>query len=279
VTPEIFPVSAISRAVRGDDGGFMAIFTAYFDASGTWPDRNLTTLTVAGFIARQDSWSAFEKEWRQARTDLGLFGCLHMKHFAHHLEEFQCWKGDEKRRVALLKALADLIGKYTEKTLSLALLLDGYRAANMMFALEEYVKPYPLIASVIVSRVHSRMRENHPADSVLSVFESGDTDQNQLNRLVATDGVPDGVQPIFTKKEWWENGHRMECSPLQACDFIAYEHSKALTDMFQKNKTKARMSLAEIAKKTNETEHPALGFEFCINICRAFNLQMREYKV
>jgi hypothetical protein len=272
--PQIFPVSAFAHAVRVGDSGLMAIFTAYFDASGSLGDKNVRVFTVAGFIAKQERWAAFEREWRLVRDNLGLAGCLHMKEFNFSRGAFESWPPDDPRRPKLIDALTDLIGKYSEKEFDVSLLLDDYRAADMMFALHEFANPYALVASIAVSRVSKWMKDNQPGDSVLFVFEKGDIRQDELRKLLRAESGP---EPIFTPKEWTENGVRMECSPLQACDFIAYEHAKALTDTIYKDKRKLRRSMLSLAKKTDYGQYTGLGFEFLIRVCQTFNLPMRPH--
>jgi hypothetical protein len=69
-------------------------YSIFFDESG-----DLEIKVFAGFVAANEQWVKFETEWHEM---LKRFGSppLHMRTFAHSLDEFAEWKGDELRRSA-----------------------------------------------------------------------------------------------------------------------------------------------------------------------------------
>ncbi len=53
----------------------MAIFSAYFDASGT---KRTKVLTVAGFVSRASKWDRFNVEWSAIFVGQKEVASLHM---------------------------------------------------------------------------------------------------------------------------------------------------------------------------------------------------------
>jgi hypothetical protein len=83
------------------------VFTAYYDESGS-PDAH--SVVVAGFVASDDQWKEFERNWNESLHQFGI-SHFHAVEFAQSVGEFAKWKGHEKN--------PDLQGKrtYSEKDL------------------------------------------------------------------------------------------------------------------------------------------------------------------
>jgi hypothetical protein len=56
----------------------MAMFTAYFDASGAPDDPNVNNLTVAGFLASADQWIIFDRRWKNVLKKYGVTALHHL---------------------------------------------------------------------------------------------------------------------------------------------------------------------------------------------------------
>jgi hypothetical protein len=83
----------------------VAIFTAYFDASGT---KKMPVLTVAGFVSHVKRWDQFESKWSAILKRYGV-STLHMTEFASSKGEFKNWRGQSDRRRTFITELAECI--------------------------------------------------------------------------------------------------------------------------------------------------------------------------
>src|SRR5712692_3211979 len=79
---------------------------AYFDESGN--EELPGYFGVAGFAGSDYQWSIFEKLWKEA-LDGAAAPYLHMREFAHSVEAFEGWKGDDSRREQLMAGVVRAI--------------------------------------------------------------------------------------------------------------------------------------------------------------------------
>jgi hypothetical protein len=112
----------------------MAMFTAYFDASGS-PDQT-EVLTVAGFIAPVEQWLFFEKDWKEVLARYGV-SSLHMKEFAHSRGEFCSWKDDKIKRQSFLSLLIATIRSRVHHSFVASIYLPDYRSNDEKYCLSE----------------------------------------------------------------------------------------------------------------------------------------------
>jgi hypothetical protein len=192
----------------------MAMFNAYFDASGA-PD-DCEAVVVAGFIAKAEQWIRFDKEWEKALADYHVTQ-LHMKHYAHSVGEYKSWKGDEYKRRRFLERLISLIRTRMAHSFACAVVMDGFREMDQRFCLSEQVKPYALAGLACVHKVREwaeRSKIDHK--TIAYVFEDGDKDQESLTTALRRNFR---FIPIYQTKD--------ECRLFEACDLLAYEHLHA----------------------------------------------------
>jgi hypothetical protein len=71
---------------------------AYFDASGHEDDQK--HLVVAGFVLSVEVWAEFDQLWT-AWLDRDGIAYFNAGEFAHRTDQFDGWRGDEVRRLAL----------------------------------------------------------------------------------------------------------------------------------------------------------------------------------
>jgi len=65
----------------------VAVFTAYFDASGSDSSR---VMTVAGFVSSAQKWGRFEKDWKSFLPP--TVSMFHMTDFVTAKEGWESWK-------------------------------------------------------------------------------------------------------------------------------------------------------------------------------------------
>jgi hypothetical protein len=94
------------------------MFTTAFDAGGNQHDQEF--LVVAGFIAPADSWSEFDKTWRERLVEDKL-NYFHAVELAHSKGEFESrWKGNKPRREKLQNDLMEIIRKHASRRFACA---------------------------------------------------------------------------------------------------------------------------------------------------------------
>jgi len=108
--------------------------TAYFDGSG---GKESPVVVVAGFFAPSGAWLKLERDWKQCLAWHGLTE-LHMKNFAHSVDQYASWKGDEKRRKRLLGDLLRVIRDHVDNSLAVAVLMQGGLNRSMQHWLGVY---------------------------------------------------------------------------------------------------------------------------------------------
>jgi len=195
----------------------MAIYTAYFDESGS-PDEG-KALVVAGYVASVEQWRKFDDEWHAALAHEGVRR-FHMRDFAHSRREFESWKGDEERRTAFIKTLVGIIRRNIRKSFSEAIILNDYNRANEKYLLaEQLILPYPLCAWACARSVNRWAKEHGYTDPVLHIYEDGAKHKKQFKKLMEHQGYPD---PIFSTKD--------DYIAFQAADFVAWESLKFYTE-------------------------------------------------
>ena len=77
----------------------MAMFTAYFDESGTHGDSS--NVVMGGYIAEVVQWTEFAREWSRmkAEEDVEIFHRVEMEHFRG---EFENWSRERLAPVFIM---------------------------------------------------------------------------------------------------------------------------------------------------------------------------------
>lgn len=189
------------------------MFTAYFDESGS-PDETVA-LVVAGFVASDEQWREFEREWKEVLAAEGV-SCFHVKEFAHSRGEFKPWKDDEARRKHFLYRLAGIIRRRVRTSFADAVILQDFREVNAKYLLQEYIgNPYPLCARTCVAKCNRWAQSRGYTDPVRYMFEDGAKHKGEFMKAMKRDQIP---PPVF--------GTKGEYVAFQAADFVAWENLK-----------------------------------------------------
>jgi len=208
--------SLISR-YRKD--AIIAIFSAYFDASGH-PDEQ-DVLTVAGYAATVENWIRFEDEWKDILKSEGVTS-FHMTDFASSGGEYKSWKGktpvQTARRKNFTERTAQCIEKSCTKFFRASVYIPDYNKVNADFKLEEAAgKPYALCGTQAAYMLRKWAADLGVLDTLLYYFENGDKDKNDFIRVHQ---AAFKREPKFLDKD--------EAIPFQAADFNAWKLRTAL---------------------------------------------------
>jgi hypothetical protein len=256
-------VSHLGFALFGENNRrkLSAMFTAYFDDSGH-PDRG-PELVVGGYISTVEKWVRFEEEWSEV---LELFDVeyFHMKEFAHSTGEFSGWKGNDGRRIAFLKRLAKVIRRRVLASVSSAMLMNDFRAVDEIYALSEFVSPYPICGVNSQHKSIEWLKEhNLPVEHLKFVYEDGTKDKGKFVDLADNLRFP---IPSFEPKRKFR--------ALEAADFIAWELGKIIRDV-DKNTLRIRASVDEL-RKNMPRMWGIYRKEDLLRFCKAQGLPLRS---
>jgi Protein of unknown function (DUF3800) len=186
------------------------MFTAYYDDSGTAGDT--LAVAVAGFVATDEQWSHFERNWNDSLRKFGI-SLLHMREFNHSLGEFSKFKNRKEERQAFLTQLLSHIKVRAAYATGQAVLMNAYRKVNEIHALDYAFPPYALAGRTCIARINLWAgKRGIPKEQIQHVFEDGSAGKSKLYECVLRDH---NVEVTFRKKN--------ECVALQAADLFAYE--------------------------------------------------------
>jgi hypothetical protein len=175
-------------------------------------DDDTLAVVVAGFVATDEQWPHFERNWNDTLKQFGI-SLFHMKEFAHSVREFAKFRNNKQDREFLLRQLLSHIKLRVTYTSGHAVLMDGYRKVNETYALDYALPPYALAGRTCVARINLwAERRGIPKGQIRHVFEDGSTGKRALYESVLHDHQ---IEVTFKKKD--------ECVALQAADLFAYE--------------------------------------------------------
>jgi hypothetical protein len=214
------------------------MYTAYFDESGTHDSRE--ALVIAGYVANNQQWQEFDREWQEALEDVGVTH-FHMRDFAHSLREFKYWKGDEARRGEFIKRLVKIIRQNTRRSFSSAIILKDYQKLNEKYQLQELCSPYVICALTCVADIAKWCNARGYIDSALIVFEDGVKYKSEFLRFY----VPSNFHKIsYAKKH--------EFVGFQAADFVAWEHLKVYNQLVSAGLKRHRSSFLALSSMPHD---------------------------
>jgi hypothetical protein len=237
----------------------LAIFTAYYDASGT--EESGRPLVLAGLLSTERKWLRFEREWRELLTSFGV-PYLHMKEYAVSQGPFRMWKGDEERRAAFLSQAIKIIKRRINLGFASYVLPEDYRAVDRLYDLRTLPDHlYAVVAVSAVSPIMDWIRQRHPGCPLLHVFEEGDRGQK-----VFLANLPAEIAPITSVRpakdpltgEWF--------TPFQAADLAAYELRRAIEQNLEGKPTR-RKAFLELGRML-PTKLTHLNQQGLIEVCK-----------
>jgi hypothetical protein len=236
-----------------------AMATGYFDDSGS-PDEG-TVLVVAGYVSDFWQWLEFDREWGAALEAEGV-KVFHMKDFALSYGEFKAWKDDEPRRRRFLARLSEIIRAKVQRGFAFAVLLEDYYKVDDKYMFHEVLgEPYPFCAFSCARAAEQWAHASGYARNVLCIYEDRSKHKTEFKRLMERANM---IDPIFMDKD---------ATPLQAADFLAWEHCKAYSDIAAGTFEKFR----ETFNLLNEIPHEGGIFteQGLEEICREYKIPLR----
>ena|SRR5437016_4805627 len=222
---------------------WMAMFTAYYDASGQGSDKE-GALVVAGVVATEDKHIQFEAAWRAVLGDFSV-PYLHMKEFAHSVGAFAEWKGNESRRASFLGSLVGVMKRNLNKTFSVWLPIAEFKALTRQYSFPGPLKkPFVFCASNCSGRIERWIDKQYHGQPVAHVFEAGDLGLGEF--VNAAPHLRQGSVAAVPKVDP-RSGKRL-CQ-FEAADFLAWEGHDIYSDALAGERVKLRASFLEVRKQ------------------------------
>lgn len=161
----------------------MTEFSLYLDDSGH-PD-NQPYLVVAGYVADESQWLAFEPQWRAALARFQLGDVFHMTDFMREPRS-------KLRQDQILSTLALVTKRNTIHPFVCALDLAAYKRVNDEFALQEcHGAPFAITARSLARAIHIWQKENlKEGDHFLTFIEEGTKHYGDLEQVFKRDFIP-----------------------------------------------------------------------------------------
>jgi hypothetical protein len=157
----------------------------YLDDGGHPDDQPF--LVVAGYVATESQWLAFEPKWRDTLTRFKLGTEFHMTDFMRQRRRYTALKFDQ-----ILGTLAAVIKAHTLRPFVCAIDIAAYKRVNDELALEEcHGAPYALTARSLARDLRLWQSQNFQAkDRLLSFVEEGTKHYGDLEQVFKRDRLP-----------------------------------------------------------------------------------------
>jgi len=193
---------------------YVAIFTAYFDASGK---PTSTVLCFGGFVSRPEKWDKFEREWKDIISQEGV-SYFHMTDFASSEDEFKGWRGQSQRRRIFMDALVQCLNRRTNKGFCTSVIAKEYNELNQTYMLHEFIgDAYTFAGASCIGALKTwAIKKNVPVGNILVLVEEGDERQGRLINTIRKEGFKAATQP------------KMEAHAFAGGDLVAWKNRTGL---------------------------------------------------
>jgi hypothetical protein len=184
----------------------MTQYALYLDDAGHPSDQPY--LVVAGYVAKESQWQAFESEWRKTLSKFGLSDPFHMTDFMGQRRQYS-----ELKRDQILLTLAKVTNHHTIRPFVSAVDMNAWKLVNEEFALEEcHGAPYAITARSLATELRNWTASNlQSEDKLLTFVEQGTLHFGDLEQVFIRDSIP-----VPTRVE-------KSLSAVQPCDILAWE--------------------------------------------------------
>lgn len=200
-------------------------YLSFVDESGHSRDPKRNTLSLAGLLATEEAWRAFDPEWRAALASEGLAGPFHMMHFATRKREFEGWP--ESRRRNLLGKLVDAIRNARAVPIGSVAIVRGPGAlperTQELFRDAHFIAFQPLTYNIAVAAsMMDPLKEGPgPVTMVYAHHPEHSIGPASTGRLWEAMRIHNRIVAMFMQAHISESPR--DCTPLQAADLWAYE--------------------------------------------------------
>ena len=204
----------------------MALFQAYYDASGSEASLRTGGLSVVGVVATEAKWLKFERDWERVLAEYRV-DAHHMKHFTGPTPRtvFDGW--DAPTRAKYYQALIASLKRGMQKAFAVNVEPDTLDEVNKHYQFTEHA--YAFAANLCRRYAEKWVVQHHPSAALSHVFEHGDTGQGVLLQAAKLNDIITGLKfplTIVPKKDGTGKRYRQ----FEAADMLAWEVRRAVLD-------------------------------------------------
>jgi uncharacterized protein DUF3800 len=197
-------------------GKWLVVLVCYLDDSGKDPQNRVTT--VAGYVARDTSWKAFETEvepiFQKAKINV-----LHAKELEATRGEFKGWRVLQKQ--AFVAQICGVLAKHAILGVSMSAVRDSYSARAKESTRKRTVTPYTFCFNVIIDWLLRDIRTGRAvwSEGLALILECGHENnpeaEEQFYKIRKQHKIESVLRSIsFVPKE--------DCRAIQVADLIAF---------------------------------------------------------
>lgn len=216
-------VDELSRTFLADLDGWVAVFRAYLDESGTHADS--PAIAVAGYVARRSAWNRFVPKWRRTLSPIKVFHSTDCNGF------YGEWKGWERAaRDAKVARLLPLLPAIDGFGVAIGVVLrDVEEVLSVRPHLRRYWgNGYRACIQWCISRIRDRLHEAGRVSEPLAIVHERNqykADAEEAYEWIKENDDESGQFISFSF------GSKEKYVPLQAADILAYEVHKRLQNI------------------------------------------------
>jgi hypothetical protein len=197
-------------------GRWIAVLVCYLDDSGKDPQNRITTL--AGYVADEDQWRAFEREVDPIFERAGI-NILNTKHLHRTEGEFEDWSGVQKQD--FIVGICPVMSRHLRLGISLSAVKETWKAKKNASQGKIQVSAYGFCFNVIVDWILTDVRVGRAAhtEGVAFVLEAGHENnpdaERCFNAVRKQHKLEHALRSIcFVPKE--------SCRAIQVADMLAF---------------------------------------------------------
>jgi hypothetical protein len=176
----------------------MAMFTAFFDASGNPKDHPF--VIVSGYVANYLQWQRFEADWATAHDMFDVSPPFHMAEFvaacstvtykdqSNARADYVEIAKDATRANDFLKLISQIQMSFVHMGVSCIVDMNVYQGINSLLELREVLPPYALGARMCIQRVRRWEQDYAIRPPAEIIFEEGDFEQGKFTKLMVDEG-------------------------------------------------------------------------------------------
>jgi len=231
----------MSRAILGDQDGYVAVIRVYLDESGI--HEGSPVVTVAAYLARPKDWMRFTSEWKRA---IKPAKCYHATDAAACQGEFKGWTPDQV--IELPKRALPIIPRYTEMGVAIGIQMQDFEVAlkGRPTLRKQLGSPYGACLHWVMATILKHKAENDNREQIAFFHETNHYRGEALETFAHMEEIynPQGARMTFAF------GSKEKYVPLQAADILAFEANKRV----RRSDTPNRRALDALAPHSGRLE-------------------------
>ena len=200
-------------------------YLSFVDESGHSQDPRRDCLCLAGLVASEQAWRAFDPEWRAACQGEGLTEPFHMMHFAARKREYGGWTEERRRR--LLGKLISAIRRTQAIPIGSVVMLRGPDALSERvqrnYRDAHFIAFQPLTYNIAVAASMMVPMEPGPGPVTMVYADHPEHSHGLASTGKLWDAVRDHNRIVALFMQSHVSETPKDCTPLQAADLWAYE--------------------------------------------------------